>query len=192
MYGFNELQNKDIKAAGELIKTMHIPHVSWYALEVKPGSMLYQQQYPLHDECIETQLQSIIQLMHELGYQRYEVSNWCKSSRCESLHNKAYWLTQDWKAIGLGSCGFENQTYYENVGTIKHWTMHKNRYTKYDYYFQIMLMGLRLQTGLCLSHRPYKAAYKYFKNKLKYVHIEDNHLVVDNLNLLDNTLIDLM
>jgi hypothetical protein len=55
-----------------------------------------------------------------------------------------------------------------------------------------MLMGLRLQKGLDLNNPIYKKAYEYYRTKLKYVHIENHHLVVDNLNLLDNTLIELI
>jgi oxygen-independent coproporphyrinogen-3 oxidase len=166
--------------------------VSWYALEIKSGSIIHKQNYKLNDEHVENQLKLVIKKMNNIHYQRYEVSNWCMNPKYQSQHNKAYWLTRDWKAIGLGSCGFEKLTYYENVGSLDKWHPKKTHYTKEDYYFQIMLMGLRLKEGLNLNDKIFKQAYLHYANKLKHIHIKNNHLVVDDINLLDNTLLELM
>jgi hypothetical protein len=55
-----------------------------------------------------------------------------------------------------------------------------------------MLMGFRLKEGLDLSNPIYKGAYEYFKDKLKDVSINNNHLTANNLNLIDNILIELI
>ncbi|MDR0674927.1 MAG: radical SAM family heme chaperone HemW [Mycoplasmataceae bacterium] len=192
IYGFNELMDNDIRDTIKFIRSACIPHVAWYALEIKPGSFLNKNKYQLNDSHIEHQLKLIIKLMNDINYQRYEVSNWCIKSQFRSLHNQAYWLTHQWKAIGLGACGFEKRTYYEIKGNLKKYHLRKTKYSTSDYYFQIMMMGLRLQEGLDLTHPIYKKAYIYYKDKLKHVHVENNHLRVDNLNLLDNTLMELM
>jgi oxygen-independent coproporphyrinogen-3 oxidase len=192
IYGFNELTTKDILNTINFIKSQPITHVSWYALEVKEGSILSKQNYYLSDEHIDQQLGLIIKHMRNINYDRYEVSSWSKHPQYESQHNKAYWLTQDWSAIGLGAFGFENRNYYSYVGTIDNYKKQSTKYSLNDYYFQIMLMGLRLKQGLNLSNHIYNDAYQYFKDKLKDVRIVNHHLVANNLNLIDNILIELI
>jgi oxygen-independent coproporphyrinogen-3 oxidase len=75
IYGFNGLTDNDIRQAIKFINIMHLSHVSWYALEVKSGSLLYKHKYKLHEEHIEHQLRLIIELMHKTGFHRYEVSS---------------------------------------------------------------------------------------------------------------------
>ncbi|MDR1991178.1 MAG: radical SAM family heme chaperone HemW [Mycoplasmataceae bacterium] len=192
IYGFNELTDVDIKNTVNFIKSYKIPHVSWYALELKQGSMLYKNKYGIDENVIESQLKLIIKSMNAINYERYEVSNWSKASKFQSIHNKAYWLTEDWKAIGLGSYGFERGIYYENIGKILRWKQKQIKYSIKDYYFQIMLMGLRLKKGLDLSNPKYQKAFNFYKNKLTMVHIDHNHLVANNINLLDNILLELL
>jgi oxygen-independent coproporphyrinogen-3 oxidase len=105
LYGFNELNLNDINKAISVIKKNNIKHVSWYALEIKENSMLARDKYVCNDDLIDEQLQLIISEMKKNGFNRYEVSNWSTNKRYESMHNKAYWLTKDWRAIGYGGCG---------------------------------------------------------------------------------------
>jgi oxygen-independent coproporphyrinogen-3 oxidase len=73
IYGFNELTMNDIKKDIDFIKKNKIPHVSFYSLEIKPGSLLYKQNYKLNEELVEEQLKFIVKAMSK--YQRYEVSS---------------------------------------------------------------------------------------------------------------------
>jgi oxygen-independent coproporphyrinogen-3 oxidase len=192
MYGFNEMKKNDITNAIDFIKTYKIKHVSWYALEVKENSLLSQNNYKLNDELIEEQLKLIIKCMSNINLRRYEVSSWSASKNYESIHNKSYWLTKDWRAIGFGGWGLENKVYYQNIGNAKKWYKQKQTYSTHDYYLHILLMGLRLVDGLDLKIRLYHDAYTYFKDKLKYVCIKNNHLVANNINLLNECLVNLI
>ncbi|RCT49511.1 coproporphyrinogen III oxidase family protein, partial [Ureaplasma parvum] len=59
-------------------------------------------------------------------------------------------------------------------------------------YQQILMMGLRLKEGLNLNEKINNDAYLYFKDKLKYISInKKNHLVVDDLNLLNLSILDI-
>jgi oxygen-independent coproporphyrinogen-3 oxidase len=78
------------------------------------------------------------------------------------------------------------------VGTINNYKKQSTKYSINDYYFQIMLMGLRLKCGLNLSDQTYNDAYRHFKNKLKDITIANHHLIANNLNLIDNILIELI
>jgi oxygen-independent coproporphyrinogen-3 oxidase len=54
------------------------------------------------------------------------------------------------------------------------------------------MMGLRLKEGIDLSVPLNKKAYLHFKKQLKYTTIKNNRLLCNNINLLDNTLIELI
>ena len=192
MYGFNELTNKDIKCTFNFIKTSNIKHVSWYALEIKDNSAIAENKYQLDDDQIESHLKMILNEMKCIGFNRYEVSSWSKNKNYQSQHNKAYWLSKDWMAIGLGGFGLQNETYYQNIGSVSNWKKLEEKYDNHNYYLHILLMGLRLTNGLDLKNNLYKKAYLHFKNKLKFTHIKNHHLIADNLNLLNETLIGLV
>jgi oxygen-independent coproporphyrinogen-3 oxidase len=53
-------------------------------------------------------------------------------------------------------------------------------------------MGLRLKKGINLKKKNNLLAYEYFKNKLKYVHVKNNHLIANNRNKLNDILIELL
>jgi oxygen-independent coproporphyrinogen-3 oxidase len=130
--------------------------------------------------------------MKKLNYHRYEVSSFARHHKYESAHNLAYWKSHDWIGLGLGACGYENHQYYECVGTIEQWSKKYQDRQITDDYFQVMMMGLRLHTGIDLSINFNYRAYQYFKDKLCNCYIKDNHLRVKNLNLLDDTLVNLI
>ncbi|GHU30453.1 hypothetical protein FACS1894166_00120 [Bacilli bacterium] len=94
--------------------------------------------------------------------------------------------------MGLGASGFNIKSMYVYVGSLNKYTARVTSLSTKDYYFQIMMMGLRLNKGLDLSISRFQHAYKYFKDKLKHVHVKNNYLYADNINLLDNILLELM
>jgi oxygen-independent coproporphyrinogen-3 oxidase len=53
-------------------------------------------------------------------------------------------------------------------------------------------MGLRQINGISLKNERNFLAYQYFKDKLKYTHIKNNYLIANNINLLNETLINLL
>lgn len=192
MYGITGLLPKDILSTIKLIKKYDIKHVSWYALEIKENSTLARNKYVLNQDLSDTHLKLIIKHMRNIRFKRYEVSNWAKSQKYCCLHNLAYWLTKDWVAIGYGGWGLENKVYYKNVGSVWRWQKQNYYYNTHDYYLHILLMGLRLKNGLNLNHKIYQNAYCHFKNKLKFIQIKNNHLSCKNLNLLNETLVNLV
>jgi oxygen-independent coproporphyrinogen-3 oxidase len=78
------------------------------------------------------------------------------------------------------------------VGDLISMRLIKQKYALKDYYFQVLMMGLRLAEGIDLSISKYKEAYLYYRDKLKYTRIENNHLICNNLNVIDNTLLELI
>jgi oxygen-independent coproporphyrinogen-3 oxidase len=75
IYGFNEYTNNDIKQDILFLSRNKIPHVSFYSLEVKPGSIIYKQKYHTNDEHIENQFKYIINTLEKNKFHRYEISS---------------------------------------------------------------------------------------------------------------------
>ncbi len=192
IYGFNDLKNDDLDESFHFISKYEINHVSFYALEVKTNSILNKQKYRTNEELIEEQLVYIEDNLNELKYLRYEISNWTTNSKYESVHNKAYWLSNDWKAIGYGSSGFENRNVYQNSNNFDSEYLTFEKITIKDYYFQILMMGLRLNSGIDLSIEKNKKAYEMYQKKITNCQIKNNMLFCDNPNLLNDILINLL
>lgn len=192
MYGFNGLTIKDISHAINFIKEYHIPHVAWYALELKENSKLTKTKYQLSDELIQSQHEFIVKQMQAIHYQRYEVSSWCINKAFQSQHNLAYWNSEDWVGIGKGAYGLEKMNYYYFFDKNNKLVKVNKHYSLRQYYQHILLMGLRKINGIDLSIPINKQAYLFFKNKLKHVSIKNNHLLCNNIDLLDNTLIEII
>jgi hypothetical protein len=53
-------------------------------------------------------------------------------------------------------------------------------------------MGLRLVKGLDLSKSQNFKAYNYYKADLHDIKVINNHLIANNINLLDDILVDII
>jgi len=192
IYGFNDLKNNDLDESFYFIVEHKIKHVSFYALEIKNNSILNIQKYKINEELIEDQLIYIQDNLNKINYQRYEISNWTINSKYQSNHNKAYWLSNDWKAIGYGSSGFENRNVYQNSNTFDSEFITFEKISEKDYYFQILMMGLRLNSGIDLRIEKNKKAYEMYEKKITNCQIKGNMLFCNDPNLLNDVLINLL
>jgi oxygen-independent coproporphyrinogen-3 oxidase len=75
IYGFNELKKTDIVNVIKFVKKNKIPHVSFYALELKENSFISKNKIFLSDEKIDDELKLIVSLFKKNNYHRYEVSS---------------------------------------------------------------------------------------------------------------------
>lgn len=183
---------QDLDDIFAFIQKWNIKHVSFYALELKENAILNKQHYQLDLQKEEEQMQYIQQSFANLGYHRYEISNWALSPEYESMHNKAYWLAEDWKALGYGACGTEFRHNYQIKNKILHPVAEAESLSWEDYYFQVLMMGLRLTKGIDIRIEPFKSAYQYYKDKLHFCSIKNHHLVADNIDTLNDVLIKLL
>ncbi|MGL4951461.1 MAG: hypothetical protein ACRC4L_00595, partial [Mycoplasma sp.] len=111
----------------------------------------------------------------------------------ESIHNKAYWLTNDWKAIGVGASGFENQLIYKWEGSLLDWKKDSLKLSLSDYYQQIIMMGLRLVDGIdVVNNKRNSEAYSLYFDDLVNCYVRENNLRVKNLNILHETLVNIV
>ncbi|MCF0125543.1 MAG: coproporphyrinogen III oxidase, partial [Clostridia bacterium] len=90
IYGYHKMSILDIEKDIKFILNNHIPHVSFYSLELKPNSKLNKLNYKLDEELIDKQFAYIIKRLKDIKYTRYEISNWCINKKYQSQHNLAY------------------------------------------------------------------------------------------------------
>lgn len=81
------------------------PHLSWYQLTLEANTVFYKHPPPLpNDDAIADIEEQGRELLHQHGYQHYEVSAYAQSQkRCE--HNLNYWQFGDYIGIGAGAHG---------------------------------------------------------------------------------------
>jgi len=89
----------DLRTAMDLQPT----HLSWYELSIEPNTWFYR--HPparSDDETLWDMQQAGAALLHEAGYERYEVSAYARSGR-QCRHNLNYWRFGDYLGIGAGA-----------------------------------------------------------------------------------------
>ena len=80
-------------------------HISWYQLTIEPNTLFYRYPPLLPDEATLLEIYDKgMELLAQYGYQRYEISAFCKSNR-QSKHNLNYWRFGDYIGIGSGAHG---------------------------------------------------------------------------------------
>jgi len=90
------------------IDDLGIPHLSVYILE---GVKEKNEKEDVFDEFAYFKSQEILK---ELGYTRYEVSN-CGKRSFQSIHNNKYWNNEPYIAFGLSASGYEDGVDYKNT-----------------------------------------------------------------------------
>ena len=208
MYGLPKQTKEDIEKDIEVLQVLDIQHVSYYSLILEEGTILkYQNYQPLDDEQ-EYQWNLLIdEKLQELGFDKYEISNYAKKGY-ESKHNLVYWRFENYYGIGLGSCGKNNHQIIEHSrsltkylnGDFKTTTIEQS---KEEMMFDQVMMSLRLVEGLNLEvfkERYQEDALEIYqdaidKNKKEgRLVIEDNFLKAtkEGLYVLNDILVDFM
>lgn len=78
-------------------------HVSWYELEMKPGSALARRGLPALDEDEGADAyRRIVAGLEDAGYRWYETANFALPER-ECRHSLAYWCAADYLGLGIGA-----------------------------------------------------------------------------------------
>ena len=85
-------------------------HISAYSLTIEEGTPFYQQ-YHGHPELLPGEDEeremyyATKQILQDMGFRRYEISNYAKSGR-ECRHNIGYWTGTEYLGLGLGSSSY--------------------------------------------------------------------------------------
>ena len=140
---------KDVK---EILK-LEVQHISSYSLIIEPNTVLHNNGVKSIDEEVDYQMyEYLCKKLKKHGYEHYEVSNFSLHGY-ESIHNKTYWLNEEYYGFGLGAHGFIGGLRYENTRSFNKYLSSEYRLNevflskKEDMENEIML-GLRLLNGI--------------------------------------------
>lgn len=110
IYGLPNQTTDEINKNLDIVSTLPINHISTYGLQVEPGTRLYhlvdKGVISLPDESTEdTMYDMMMQGIQDLGFERYEISNFAKD-KAYSKHNLKYWQYCDYLGFGAGAHSF--------------------------------------------------------------------------------------
>lgn len=105
MYGLPEQTIAQALADLSAALAFDTGHISWYQLTIEPNTVFYSQPPILPDDDYTADIADAGErLLHERGYQRYEVSAYAKPQQ-QCQHNLNYWQFGDYFGIGAGAHG---------------------------------------------------------------------------------------
>lgn len=110
IYGLPRQTLEDIQHNLNIVKDLPINHISTYGLQVEVGTYLY---HLVQKNLISIPSESIDESMYdtmmaglkELGFERYEISNFAKDNSY-SRHNLKYWHYVEYLGFGAGAHSF--------------------------------------------------------------------------------------
>ena len=132
IYGLPRQSLEDIKRNLEIVKDLPINHISTYGLQVEVGTYLY---HLVQKNLISIPSESIDELMYdimmeglkELGFERYEISNFAKDNSY-SRHNLKYWHYVDYLGFGAGAHSFYDGVRRSNNRNVMPYIQSVDRY----------------------------------------------------------------
>ncbi len=183
------LQNQGFRTSGDLITAvagqpleadirglleLGVQHVSAYTLTIEPGTPFAKRGVQVLEADEQAGFVRTAELLLELGFQRYEISNYAASLEVRSQHNLAYWNNRFYLGLGPGAAG-----HLPNLGGGEYLSQ---RYTNphlhiwlennptpleqvfaEDYATDALFMGLRLRDGISLRDLSARAGFSIFE-----------------------------
>ncbi len=92
-------------------------HVSWYELEVKPGSMLARTGAVVDEDFSEEAYRQVVARLEGAGYRWYETANFARPGH-ECRHSLAYWNAADYLGIGIGAVSTADGSRWRNAADL--------------------------------------------------------------------------
>jgi len=114
--GWPELE-ADLDAALEIAPD----HISWYELEVKPGSTLARDGAAVDEAFTEDAYRMIIERLEAEGYRWYETANFARPGH-ECRHSLAYWGAADYLGVGIGAVSTVGDRRWRNAADLDGYT----------------------------------------------------------------------
>lgn len=132
IYGLPRQSLDDIKRNLTIVEELPINHISTYGLQVEVGTYLY---HLVQKNLISIPSESIDEAMYdtmmdglkELGFERYEISNFSKDNSY-SRHNLKYWHYVDYLGFGAGAHSFYNGVRRSNNRNVMPYIQSVDRY----------------------------------------------------------------
>ena len=158
----------------EKVLALNPEHISAYSLIIEEGTPFYEK-YEDHPELLppedeERQMyHDTKRILHEHGYERYEISNYAKAGYA-CRHNLGYWERTEYKGFGLGSASLLGNMRYTNTRELEQYLKGQidgteEELSEQDIREETFFLGLRKMEGI--DPGPYRAHYEKLLEKLQ-------------------------
>lgn len=132
IYGLPRQTLEDIQYNLDIVKDLPINHISTYGLQVEVGTYLYhlvqKNLISIPSEAIdESMYDMMMDGLKDLGFERYEISNFAKTNSC-SRHNLKYWHYVDYLGFGAGAHSFYDGVRRSNNRNVMPYIQSVDRY----------------------------------------------------------------
>ncbi len=197
MIGLRNQTVEDVLKTIETAAYSGAKHISMYALSPEDGTPIYTQylngELPDPDEVADMYAAGYKKLK-ELGFERYEVSNFCKKGY-ESRHNMNYWKRGEYVGFGVAASSHINNVRLTNTFDLDEYfkcilsghlaAVNREEIDKQGQEEEFIMLALRTAKGLDLQEfarlfgadflQKYNAA---IKKTAEYVEVNDNFLKI--------------
>lgn len=208
MYGLPNQTIEDVQRDLDVIASLPIQHISYYALILEEHTQLMNTNYRIVSYEEEEKMQQLIDTSLEtMGFLQYEVSNYAKPG-FRSQHNLQYWRYENYYGVGIGATGKIDDKMYEHNRNVFAYnagkeTVSVENVSKEDTIFNHIMMSLRILEGIDINkmNQLYKIDFmeRYQEVVTKYVKKgwlihQNNHLACtkESLQFLHTILLDFM
>ncbi len=189
------LPNQTIAEWEQNVRTavgLDVQHISAYNLTYHEGTVFYQQLKKgilkeLPDELSLQQFELLIRILEEVGFEHYEISNFCKPG-FYSQHNSAYWKNKKYLGIGPSAHSFDLYSRRWNISSISKYLegveegipfWEAEILSEQDRYNDYIITGLRTMWGISEAYIQAGFQQKYFVHfqKIKQKYLQSGHLI---------------
>ena len=141
----NQVFDDWVKEIDEMVEK-GVKHISLYQLSIEEGTVFYRKNVKeMEEEKSAEFYEKTVSYLKDMGFERYEVSNFAVDKKNRSIHNMAYWDGGDYIGLGKGSAGrikVDNKFYGLRDGKIE------EELSITDRALELIFMGFRIKDGI--------------------------------------------
>lgn len=174
---------------------LDVQHISIYGLTYEEGTKLWVERKQgispnLDDETMNEMYLITIDEMSKHGYDRYEISNFCKNG-LQSKHNSSYWKGEKYLGIGPSAHSYDEKSRQWNISNTEEYVKAMQKMDKFfevevlttdNMYNDYVMVSLRTANGANLNKIQNEFGPKYASHFLKSIenHIKNGLVIEEN------------
>lgn len=152
IFGVGGMTDTMLEATVREILEWRPEHISAYQLSIEEGSALEEllrtgRYTELPDEYCARQYYLICSLLHDAGYEHYEISNWALPGH-RAIHNSAYWTRAPYIGLGPGAHSLIDNKRSWNSEGLSGWISSGEVLTAEQIREEEIMLGLRTADGV--------------------------------------------
>ena len=115
IFGVPGQEPADLEADIAMALELAPDHISWYELEIKPGTALERMgAAPPDEDAAADAYRRIVDVLEEAGYRWYETANFARPGH-ECRHSLGYWHADDYLGLGVGAVSRVGERRWRNA-----------------------------------------------------------------------------